>query len=127
MATIHELHKKLVNKEISAVELTNAVIAHKAKVEPTVHAYLSDSHDRALATAKLVDEAIAKGDAISPLAGIPGAIKDNICIKDEPATCASKMLENFVPPYNASVIERLQNNHYISLGKLNMDEFAMGG
>ena len=55
MATIHELHKKLVNKEISAVELTNAVIAHKAKVEPTVHAYLSDSHDRALATAKLVD------------------------------------------------------------------------
>ena len=127
MATIHELHKKLVNKEISAVELTNAVIAHKAKVEPTVHAYLSDSHDRALATAKLVDEAIAKGDAISPLAGIPGAIKDNICIKDEPATCASKMLENFVPPYNASVIERLQDNHYISLGKLNMDEFAMGG
>ena len=96
MATIHELHKKLVNKEISAVELTNAVIAHKAKVEPTVHAYLSDSHDRALATAKLVDEAIAKGEAISPLAGIPGAIKDNICIKDEPATCASKMLENFV-------------------------------
>ena len=60
MATIHELHKKLVNKEISAVELTNAVSAHKAKVEPTVHAYLSDSHDRALATAKLVDEAIAK-------------------------------------------------------------------
>ena len=127
MATIHELHKKLVNKEISAVELTNAVIAHKAKVEPTVHAYLSDSHDRALATAKLVDEAIAKGEAISPLAGIPGAIKDNICIKDEPATCASKMLEHFVPPYNASVIERLQDNHYISLGKLNMDEFAMGG
>ena len=67
MATIHELHKKLVNKEISAVELTNAVIAHKAKVEPTVHAYLSDSHDRALATAKTVDELIAKGEAISPL------------------------------------------------------------
>ena len=127
MPTIHELHKKLVNKEISAVELTNAVIAHKAKVEPTVHAYLSDSHDRALTIAKVVDEAIAKGEAISPLAGIPGAIKDNICIKDEPATCASKMLENFVPPYNASVIERLQDNHYISLGKLNMDEFAMGG
>ena len=127
MPTIHELHKKLVNKEISAVELTNAVIAHKAKVEPTVHAYLSDSHERALATAKLVDEAIAKGESISPLAGIPGAIKDNICIKDEPATCASKMLENFVPPYNASVIERLQDNQFVSLGKLNMDEFAMGG
>ena len=113
MPTIHELHKKLVNKEISAIELTNAVIAHKAKVEPTVHAYLSDSHDRALTIAKVVDEAIAKGEAISPLAGIPGAIKDNICIKDEPATCASKKLKKLVPPYNASVIERLKHNHYI--------------
>ena len=121
MATIHELHTKLVNKEISAVELTNAVISHKAKVEPEVHAYLSDSHELALASAKAVDEAIAKGEAISPLAGIPGAIKDNICIKDQPATCASKMLEHFIPPYNASVIERLHANHLVSLGKLNMD------
>ena len=81
VATIHELHTKLVNKEISAVELTNAVISHKAKVESEVHAYLSDSHELALASAKAVDEAIAKGEAISPLAGIPGANKDNICIK----------------------------------------------
>ena len=124
--TIHELHQKLVAKELSAVELTNAVIAHKAKTEPTVHAYLADSHEQALAVAAKVDEIIAAGEAISPLAGIPGAVKDNICIKDQQATCASRMLENFVPPYNASVVEKLTGEDYVSLGKLNMDEFAMG-
>lgn len=124
--SIHELHQKLVAKELSAVELTNAVIAHKAKTEPTVHAYLADSHEQALAVAAKVDEKIAAGEAISPLAGIPGAVKDNICIKDQQATCASRMLENFVPPYNASVVEKLTGEDYVSLGKLNMDEFAMG-
>lgn len=124
--TIHELHQKLVDKELSAVELTNAVIAHKSKTEPTVHAYLADSHEQALAVAAKVDEKIAAGEAISPLAGIPGAVKDNICIKDQQATCASRMLENFVPPYNASVVEKLTGEDYVSLGKLNMDEFAMG-
>lgn len=124
--TIHELHQKLVAKELSAVELTNAVIAHKAKTEPTVHAYLADSHEQALAVAAKVDEKIAAGEAISPLASIPGAVKDNICIKDQQATCASRMLENFVPPYNASVVEKLTGEDYVSLGKLNMDEFAMG-
>lgn len=127
MATIHELYTKLVNKEISAVELTKAVIAHKEQVEPAVHAYLSDSHEQALAVAANVDEKIAKGEAISPLAGVPGAIKDNICIQGQPATCASKMLENFIPPYNASVMEQLFSQDVVSLGKLNMDEFAMGG
>ena len=124
--TIHELHQKLVAKELSAVELTNAVIAHKAKTEPTVHAYLADSHEQALAVAAKVDKRIAAGEAISPLAGIPGDVKDNICIKDQQATCASRMLENFVPPYNASVVEKLTGEDYVSLGKLNMDEFAMG-
>ncbi|WP_295239000.1 Asp-tRNA(Asn)/Glu-tRNA(Gln) amidotransferase subunit GatA [Veillonella sp.] len=125
--TIHELHKQLTAKELSAVELTKAVIAHKVKTEPTVHAYLSDSHEEALAVAAKVDEKIAAGESIAPLAGIPGAIKDNICIKDQKATCASKMLENFVPPYNATVIEKLAGQDYVSLGKVNMDEFAMGG
>lgn len=125
--TIHKLHDKLVNKEISAVELTKAIIEHKKAVEPQVQAYLHDTHETALAQAACVDKKIAAGEQISPLAGIPGAIKDNICIKDEKATCASKMLENYVSPYNATVIEQLQANDYISLGKVNLDEFAMGG
>jgi len=124
--TIHELHERLVNKEITAVELTNAVIAHKAQVEPTVHAYLSDAHEAALVTARLVDEKIAKGEVISPLAGIPGAIKDNINIFGQRATCGSRMLENYVSPYNATVIEQLNALDAVLLGKVNMDEFAMG-
>ena len=124
--TLFELHQKLVNKEISALEFTKAVLAHKDNVEPTVHAYLSDSHEAALAQAEAVDAKIAKGETISPLAGVPGAIKDNICTKGVATTCGSHMLENFVPPYNATVIEKLHAQDAVILGKLNMDEFAMG-
>lgn len=125
--TIHELHKKLINKEISAVELTKQIIAHKETVEPKVQAYLQDTYEAALAQAEKVDAKIAAGEEISVLAGIPGAIKDNICIKDQRTTCAPKMLENYVSPYDASVIERLKDSDYVSLGKVNLDEFAMGG
>lgn len=124
--TIHELHEKLVQKEISSVELTKKIMAHRDEVEKEIHAYLSTSDEKALQVAEKVDQKIAKGETISDLAGIPGAIKDNICIQGEPCTAASKMLEHFVPPYQATVIEKLIEEDYISLGKLNMDEFAMG-
>lgn len=124
--TIHECHQRLVNKEISAVELTQIIITQKEKTESKIHAYLSDSHEAAMVTAAAVDAKIAQGKLISPLAGVPGAIKDNMCIVGEPTTAASRMLENFVAPYDATVITKLKQCDLISLGKLNMDEFAMG-
>ena len=105
METIHGLHDKLVKGEISAVELTNAFLAHKDAVEPKVQAFLSDNRQFALEAAAAVD---------------------NICIQGQKATCASKMLQNFTSPYNATVIEKLTAADYVSLGKTNMDEFAMG-
>ena len=124
--TIHDLHAQLVNKEISAVELTKKVIAHRDSVEKDVHAYLSLSDAKALVKAAEVDAKIAAGEEISDLAGIPGAIKDNICISGETCTAASRMLEHWVAPYDATVIEKLKQQDFISIGKTNMDEFAMG-
>ena len=123
--TIHDLHAQLVNKEISAVELTKKVIAHRDSVEKDVHAYLSLSDAKALEKAAEVDAKIAAGEEISDLAGIPGAIKDNIC-SGETCTAASRMLEHWVAPYDATVIEKLKQQDFISIGKTNMDEFAMG-
>ena len=124
--TIHDLHAQLVNKEISAVELTKKVIAHRDSVEKDVHAYLSLSDAKALEKAAEVDAKIAAGEEISDLASIPGAIKDNICISGETCTAASRMLEHWVAPYDATVIEKLKQQDFISIGKTNMDEFAMG-
>lgn len=124
--TIHDLHAQLVNKEISAVELTKKVIAHRDSVEKDVHAYLSLSDAKALEKAAEVGAKIAAGEEISDLAGIPGAIKDNICISGETCTAASRMLEHWVAPYDATVIEKLKQQDFISIGKTNMDEFAMG-
>jgi len=123
--TIHEAHELLKTKRISSVELTKTYLARVAQVEPKVKAFVTVDEGRALEQAKKADEIIARGES-RPLTGIPGLIKDNICTRGLKTTCSSKMLENFVPPYNATVIEKLNAQGAVILGKANMDEFAMG-
>ena len=124
--TAHELHDKLVKKEISSVELTENVYSRIDEVEDKVQAYVTLDKENALAQAAKVDAKIAAGEEIAPLAGIPGAIKDNICTKGLLTTCSSKMLANVVPIYDAHVISKLRADDAIFTGKTNMDEFAMG-
>ena len=123
----HVLHDMLVNNEITSLELTEAILSRIDEVEGDVKAYLTLTRDEAIAQAKAVDEKIARGEKISFLEGIPGAIKDNICTKGVKTTCASKILQNFVPPYSATVVNKLNAENAVILGKTNLDEFAMGG
>ena len=123
----HVLHDMLVNKEITSVELTQDVLSRIDEVEGDVEAYLTITREEALAQAEAVDKKIAAGEKISFLEGIPGAIKDNICTKGVKTTCASKILEHFVPPYDATVMTKIKEENPVILGKVNMDEFAMGG
>ena len=123
----HVLHDMLVNNEITSLELTEAILSRIDEVEGDVKAYLTLTRDEAIAQAKAVDEKIARGEKISFLEGIPGGIKDNICTKGVKTTCASKILQNFVPPYSATVVNKLNAENPVILGKVNLDEFAMGG
>lgn len=123
--TIHELHERLVNKETTARALTEAYFA-KIEAGAEINAYISLNKDAALAQADAVDAKIARGEEIGMLEGIPMAVKDNICTEGLRTTCASKMLDNFVPQYDAAVVEKLYAAGAIILGKTNMDEFAMG-
>ena len=117
----------LVNKEITSVELTQDVLSRIDEVEGDVEAYLTITREEALKQAEAIDKKIAAGEEISFLEGIPGAIKDNICTKGVKTTCASKILEHFVPPYDATVMTKIKAENPVILGKVNMDEFAMGG
>ena len=125
--TAHQLHEKLVSKEVSAVELTQSVLARIDAVEKDVQSYITQTRDSALAQAAAVDAKIKAGQSITMLAGIPGALKDNICTKGTKTTCGSQILAEFVPPYNATVVEKLMAEDTVIVGKANMDEFAMGG
>jgi aspartyl-tRNA(Asn)/glutamyl-tRNA(Gln) amidotransferase subunit A len=125
--SIKELHQQLVNKERTAVEITEAVLKQIETVEPKVKAFLSVTADQALATAKEVDAKIAAGETIGILEGIPIGIKDNLCTKGIKTTCASQILANFVPPYESTVTQKLKDAGAVFVGKTNLDEFAMGG
>lgn len=125
LMTIHEWHDRLVNREITARALTEAYLA-KIENNADINAYISLNKEAALAQADAVDEKINRGESIGMLEGIPVAVKDNICTEGLRTTCASHMLENFVPQYNAAVVEKLTAAGAVIVGKTNMDEFAMG-
>lgn len=126
MASIRELHQQLVKKERSAVEITTESLDRIEKLEPKLRSFLSVTGDRALEAAKAVDAKLAAGEEIGLLEGIPIGIKDNMCTQGIRTTCGSRILENFVPPYESTVTQKLKDLGTVMVGKTNLDEFAMG-
>jgi len=124
--TAHELSEMLRKREVSSVELTRAVLSRIADKEPAVQAFVSVTGDIALEMADEADKLYAKGEVPSPLTGIPIAIKDNMCTRGILTTCSSRILANYVPPYDATIVARLRAIKTVFVGKTNMDEFAMG-
>ncbi len=124
--TAHEIGELIKKGEVSSEEVTKSVFERIEKVEKKINSFVILTKKEALKQAKLVDEKIKKKKNISPLAGVPIAIKDNMCIDGVLTTCSSKILENFRSPYDATVIEKLKRSNLVFIGKTNMDEFAMG-
>ncbi|MDH4264138.1 MAG: Asp-tRNA(Asn)/Glu-tRNA(Gln) amidotransferase subunit GatA [Deltaproteobacteria bacterium] len=123
--TAYQLHEMLMRKEVTSREVTGSVLKRIAQVEDRVHAYITRTPDLAMEQAALADSRLQKGNA-GPLTGIPLAIKDLICTRGVRTTCGSHILENFIPTYDATVIEKLKDAGAVLVGKANMDEFAMG-
>ena len=120
------IKEKIINREISAQEVVEDLFEWIALKEPSVKAYLTLDKEGALAKAKQIDEKLSNGGKVGLLAGIPVAIKDNICTSGMKTTCASKILEDFTPPYDAFVVKRIKEEDAVIIGKTNLDEFAMG-
>ena len=124
--TIHELRDKLRSREITSQDLVKSFFKRIDEVEDKVQSFLLVDKEKALETAKEIDEKLDNGEKLGDLAGIPVAIKDNISTKDIKTTCGSNILKDYIPPYDATVIEKLKNQGAVIIGKTNMDEFAMG-
>ncbi len=124
--TAHEIRDRIKNKEMSSAEITKAFLDRIEKVEDKVQSYVTVLPEEAMKAAEAVDKKIAAGESVGALAGVPMALKDNLCTKDILTTCSSKMLYNFRPPYDSTVADKLKKADTVLLGKVNMDEFAMG-